>query len=157
MSDKKNHIEEQFKNAVELAERVTETEKIEKYSPSIRKVFDGIKALSLSDLLYLLKERIGLSDDDISALKHIGMIDFVNLWMLAALLLWMDGVKKYKVVGVSLAEDSEKGDPLFVSIYVDKCGWEEWEEMSKTTKRQLVDEDLANIAGRVAIICKNFL
>jgi len=136
---------------------VKEAESMPENMLSIHSIYDGLRVLDKERVLSVLKQYLCLNGERVSVLKRIGELEFVDLWKFASLLLWMVNIQGYRVAGVSLVEDLETGEPLFVSVYIDNCGWREWKKLSKFIKKRLVEEGFSDIASRVALVCRKAL
>ncbi len=124
---------------------------------SIHRIYDELRVFSKEKVLSVLRQYLRLNEEGMLVLKRIGELEFVDLWKFASLLLWMVNIQGYRVADVSLAEDLETGEPQFVSVYIDNCGWREWKRLSKFVKKRLVEEGFSDIAGRVALVCRKAL
>jgi len=105
------------------------------------------------DVLALLKQYIG-TGEVVDTIRRLGLLDLVRL---VSLVMWLTDVLGLRVISVDLVEDLETGRPQFIGIYIDGCDWDEWKILSKTVKKQLVSEGFDDVAGRVALVCKQAL
>ncbi len=124
---------------------------------SIHRIYDELRVFSKEKVLSILRQYLRLNEEGMLVLKCIGGLGLVDLWKFASLLLWMVNIQGYRVADVSLVEDLETGEPLFVGVYIDNCGWREWKRLSKFVKKRLVEEGFSDIAGRVALVCRKAL
>jgi len=109
--------------------------------------------MSKEDVLTMLK-RYTETDEVIDAIKRLR---FLDLGKLASLIIWLTNVLELRVTSINLVEDLETGQPQFIGIYIEDCGWDEWKILSRTVKKQLVSEGFDDVAGRVALVCKQAL
>lgn len=120
------------------------------------------KVLPISYLYYVMK---ALKEEEISALLGLyfgGAADAVKRLdvdprKLASLMLWLMDTLRLKISGADIVEDPETGEPQFIEVYVEDCGWDEWKILSRTVKEHLVGEGFDDIAGRVALVCRKAL
>jgi len=124
----------------------------QKVTPTIRQLYEELKTHE-EYVLAMLKQYTG-NEEVINAIKRSG---FLDLEKLASLIIWLIDVQKHKVASIDLVEDLETGQPLFISIYIEECDWDTWRILSKTVKKQLVSEGFNDVAGRVALVCKQAL
>ncbi|MCE4610579.1 MAG: hypothetical protein F7B17_01245 [Desulfurococcales archaeon] len=126
---------------------------------SIQSIYDTLKVLDEEHLLRLTKDYLSLEDESILALKNLREKGFIDLKKLVALLIWLVSASghHYKVVGLDIAVDPETKEPLFINIYVSNCGWDQWKHLSKSVKKRLVKEGFTDVAGKVALVCKEAL
>jgi len=120
--------------------------------PTIRQLYDMLR-MSKEDVLMMLK-RYTETDEVIDAIKRLR---FLDLGKLASLVIWLTNVLELKVTNINLVEDLETGQLQFIGIYIEDCGWDEWKILSRTVKKQLVSEGFDDVAGRVALVCKQAL
>lgn len=120
--------------------------------PTIRQLYDMLR-MSREAVLTILKQYIK-TDEVIDAIERLR---FLDLEKLASLIIWLTNVLELKVTSIDLVEDLETGQPQFIGIYIEDCDWDEWKILSRTIKRQLVSEGFSDVAGRVAIVCKQAL
>lgn len=120
--------------------------------PTIRQLYDMLR-MSREAVLTILKQYIK-TDEVIDAIERLR---FLDLEKLASLIIWLTNVLELKVTSIDLVEDLETGQPQFIGIYIEDCDWDEWKILSRTVKRQLVSEGFSDVAGRVAIVCKQAL
>ena len=120
--------------------------------PTIRQLYDMLR-MSREAVLTILKQYIK-TDEVIDAIERLR---FLDLEKLASLIIWLTNVLELKVTSINLVEDLETGQPQFIGIYIEDCDWDEWKILSRTIKRQLVSEGFSDVAGRVAIVCKQAL
>ena len=120
--------------------------------PTIRQLYDMLR-MSKEDVLTMLK-RYTETDEVIDAIKRLR---FLDLGKLASLIIWLTNVLELRVTSINLVEDLETGQPQFIGIYIEDCGWDEWKILSRTVKKQLVSEGFDDVAGRVALVCKQAL
>jgi len=120
--------------------------------PTIRQLYDMLR-MSREAVLTILKQYIK-TDEVIDAIERLR---FLDLEKLASLIIWLTNVLELKVTSINLVEDLETEQPQFIGIYIEDCDWDEWKILSRTIKRQLVSEGFSDVAGRVAIVCKQAL
>lgn len=120
--------------------------------PTIRQLYDMLR-MSREAVLTILKQYIK-TDEVIDAIERLR---FLDLEKLASLIIWLTNVLELKVTSIDLVEDLETRQPQFIGIYIEDCDWDEWKILSRTIKRQLVSEGFSDVAGRVAIVCKQAL
>lgn len=120
--------------------------------PTIRQLYDMLR-MSREAVLTILKQYIK-TDEVIDAIERLR---FLDLEKLASLIIWLTNVLELKVTSIDLVEDLETRQPQFIGIYIEDCDWDEWKILSRTVKRQLVSEGFSDVAGRVAIVCKQAL
>ncbi|HIP65162.1 MAG TPA: hypothetical protein EYH08_01360 [Pyrodictium sp.] len=120
--------------------------------PTIRQLYDMLR-MSREAVLTILKQYIK-TDEVIDAIERLR---FLDLEKLASQIIWLTNVLELKVTSIDLVEDLETGQPQFIGIYIEDCDWDEWKILSRTVKRQLVSEGFSDVAGRVAIVCKQAL
>lgn len=120
--------------------------------PTIRQLYDMLR-MSKEDVLTMLK-RYTETDEVVDTIKRLR---FLDLGKLASLIIWLTNVLELKVTSINLVEDLETGQPQFIGIYIEDCGWDEWKILSRTVKKQLVSEGFDDVAGRVALVCKQAL
>jgi len=120
--------------------------------PTIRQLY-GMLRMSKEDVLTMLK-RYTETDEVIDAIKRLR---FLDLGKLASLIIWLTNVLGLRVASINLVEDLETGQPQFIGVYIEDCGWDEWKILSRTVKKQLVSEGFDDVAGRVALVCKQAL
>lgn len=120
--------------------------------PTIRQLYDMLR-MSREAVLTILKQYIK-TDEVIDAIERLR---FLDLEKLASLIIWLTNVLELKVTSINLVEDLETRQPQFIGIYIEDCDWDEWKILSRTIKRQLVSEGFSDVAGRVAIVCKQAL
>jgi len=84
-------------------------------------------------------------------LNKIG--NFVDLRGLASIVLWLTKEFSVDVSSISVVEDMESSQPLFVEIGINDCDWEEWIYLAKYTKDTLKREGLGDITGKVVLVC----
>ena len=120
--------------------------------PTIRQLYDMLR-MSREAVLTILKQYIK-TDEVIDAIERLR---FLDLEKLASQIIWLTNVLELKVTSIDLVEDLETGQPQFIGIYIEDCDWDEWKILSRTIKRQLVSEGFSDVAGRVAIVCKQAL
>jgi len=118
----------------------------------IRSIYNIVKDLRKNEIFAILNRYANEK-----LLKYIDEINFVNLKELTALMLWLKTYTEYNVKEIGIAEDIETNQPMFICIYIENCGWEEWKKVSKNIKKQLIDEGFDEIAERVALICMEAL
>ena len=119
---------------------------------TIRQLYDMLR-MSKEDVLTMLK-RYTETDEVIDAIKRLR---FLDLGKLASLIIWLTNVLELRVTSINLVEDLETGQPQFIGIYIEDCGWGEWKILSRTVKKQLVSEGFDDVAERVALVCKQAL
>ena len=136
---------------------VKEVESMPESILTIRSIYDMLRALRGEEVLSVLREYLRLNEESVSILKRIEELGFADLRRFASLLLWLVNVLRFEVADVSLVEDLETGEPHFVSVHIDNCGWKEWRVLSKFVKKRLVEEGFSGIAGRVALVCRKVL
>ena len=90
----------------------------------------------------------------IDAIKRLGLLDIKKL---GSLIVWLTRMLGLRVSGVDLVEEPETGQPQFIAVYIEDCGWDEWRRLSRQVKKQLVDEGLDDVAGKVALVCSEAL
>ncbi len=117
---------------------------------TIRQLYDVFRVSREEDVLALLRPYIG-AGKAVDAIRRLGLLDPVKL---ASLVVWLTDVLGLRVTSVELVEDLETGQPQFIGIYIDDCGWDEWKILSRTVKKQLVSEGFDDVAGRVALVCR---
>ena len=88
---------------------------------------------------------------DKDCLTKIG--DFVDLRGLASIVLWLTKELSVNISNISIVEDVESSQPLFVEIGINDCNWEEWIYLAKYTKDTLKREGLGDITGKVVLVC----
>lgn len=120
--------------------------------PTIRQLY-GTLRVSEEEVVTLLKQYIE-TDEVIDAIRRL---KFIDLGKLASLVIWLTSILGLRVTSIDLVEDLETGQPQFIGIYIEECGWDEWKILSKTVKKQLVSEGFDDVAGRVALVCKQAL
>ena len=120
--------------------------------PSIRQLYSMLGE-SKEDVLAILNQYVE-TNEVISTIKKL---KFLDLGKLASLIIWLTNVLNLKVTSINLIEDLETGQPQFIGIYIEECGWDEWKLLSKTVKKRLVNEGFNDVAGRVALICRQAL
>ena len=120
--------------------------------PSIRQLYSMLRE-SKEDVLAILRQYVE-TDEVINTVKKL---KFLDLEKLASLIMWLTDVLNLKVTSINLVEDPETGRPQFIGIYIEDCGWDEWKLLSKTVKKQLVNEGFNDVAGQVALICRQAL
>jgi len=120
--------------------------------PTIRQLYAMLRMYK-EDVLMMLK-RYTETDEVIDAIKRLR---FLDLGELASLIIWITNVLELKVTSIDLVEDLETGQPQFIGIYIEDCGWDEWKILSRAVKKQLVSEGFDDVAGRVALVCKQAL
>jgi len=126
--------------------------------PTIHSILNALQDLDDEKVLATLRRYLtDLNQESVLSLKLISKSVPANLRRLASLLIWLSNVRGYKIVDISPVEDPESNEILFIGIYIDNCGWEEWRALSKLVKKQLIDEGFDDIAQRVAIICTKAL
>ena len=119
---------------------------------SIRQLYSMLRT-SKEDVLAILKQYIKTNE----VINTIKKLKFLDLGKLASLIIWLTNVLNLKVTSINLIEDLETGRPQFIGIYIEECGWDEWKILSKTVKKQLVNEGLNDVARQVALICRQAL
>lgn len=141
---------------VEEISGVTKHLGVEKVTP-ITPYYSMTQSMKREYVLALLANYLSGGLGSVEALKYIAMSGFVDLNQLASLILWLADALGYKVLDVSLVEDVETGEQLFVAVYVDSCDWEEWKILSKLVKEKLIESGLEELARRVAVVCAKAL
>lgn len=121
--------------------------------PTIRQLYDMLRMFKEEDVLMILK-RYTKTNEIIDVIKKL---KFLDLGKLASLIIWLTSVLELKVASINLVEDLETGQPQFIGVYIEDCGWDEWKILSRTVKKQLISEGLDDVAGRVALVCKQAL
>jgi len=124
----------------------------QKVTPTIRQLYEELK--TREEYVLTMLKQYTKTEEVIDAIKKSG---FLDLKKLASLIIWLIDVQKHKVASIDLVEDLETGQPLFISIYIEECDWDTWRILSKTVKKQLISEDFNDVAGRVALVCKQAL
>jgi len=79
--------------------------------------------------------------------------NFIDLRGLVSTVLWLSNTFPINISSISITEDVESSQPLFVEIHIDNCDWEEWKYLAKYTKDTLNREGLGDIAGKVVLVC----
>jgi hypothetical protein len=79
--------------------------------------------------------------------------NFIDLRGLASIVLWLINTFPINISSISITEDVESPQPLFVEIRINNCDWEEWKYLAKYTKDTLKREGLGDIAGKVVLVC----
>jgi len=120
---------------------------------TLRHLYRLLAALSKEDVLSLI-EPYTKSREVVDAIDKLGFLDIKKL---AALIVWITSTVGFRVFGISLVEDLETGRPQFIGVHLEDCGWEEWKDLSRIVKTQLISEGLEDVAGRVAIVCRQAL
>ena len=115
---------------------------------SIRRLYNKI---SEEDALIVLKYYT--ETEIIDAIRKLG---FLDLRKLASLIIWLTK-RGLQISRLGLVEEPETGQPQFIAVYIEGCGWDEWRRLSRQVKKQLVDEGLDDVAGRVALVCSQAL
>jgi|GEM_PF-1064845 len=115
----------------------------ETYSNSIRSIFNMIDE---KEALEILKTYI-----DKDCVNRIS--NFIDLRGLASIVLWLINTFPINISSISITEDVESSQPLFVEIRINNCDWEEWKYLAKYTKDTLNREGLGDIAGKVVLVC----
>ena len=88
---------------------------------------------------------------DEDCLTKIG--NFVDLRSLASVVLWLTKEFSVDISSISVVEDVESSQPLFVEIGINDCDWEKWVYLAKYTKDTLKREGLGDITGKVVLVC----
>lgn len=127
--------------------------KEERVTPSIRQLYDMVKALKEEDALTMLNQHIGASE----AIDAIKRLEFLDLRKLISMVIWLTTVLKFRVSSIDLVEDLETRQPQFVGVYIEDCDWDDWKILSRAIKKQLNSEGFEDIARQVALICKQAL
>lgn len=128
--------------------------RLQRMMPTIRQLYSMFRvSMSEENILAILK-RYTETDEVIDV---IGKLKILDLRKLASLIIWLTYVLELKVTGIGLVENLETGQPQFIGIYIEDCDWDEWKILSKIVKKRLVNEGFDDIAGRVALICKQAL
>lgn len=117
---------------------------------TIRQLYSALKTLKEEDILIILKQYIKTS----KVINAIGKFEFLDLRKLTSIVVWLTSILKLRVSGIGLVEDLETGQPQFIGIYIEDCDWNEWKILSRTVKKQLISEGFDDVAGRVALVCK---
>jgi len=115
----------------------------ETYSNSIRSIFNMIDK---KEALEILKTYI--DKDSVNSISN-----FIDLRSLASIVLWLSNTFPINISSISITEDVESSQPLFIEIRIDNCDWEEWKYLAKYTKDTLNREGLGDIAGKVVLVC----
>jgi hypothetical protein len=115
----------------------------ETYSNSIRSIFNMIDE---KEALEILKTYI--DKDSVNSISN-----FIDLRGLASIVLWLINTFPINISSISITEDVESSQPLFVEIRIDNCDWEKWKYLAKHTKDTLNREGLGDIAGKVVLVC----
>jgi len=119
----------------------------ETYSNSIRSIFNMIDK---KEALEILETYI-----DKDCMNRIS--NFIDLRGLASTVLWLiikfQNTFQINISSISIIEDVESSQPLFVEIRINNCDWEEWKYLAKYTKDTLNKEGLGDIAGKVVLVC----
>lgn len=115
---------------------------------TLRNLYGSLKMLSRADIESPLIPYI-------RAGEVVGTIQrLLDIRGLAALVIWIKFTVGLRVSGIDVVEDLERGVPMFIALYLEDCGWEDWKILSRAVKRQLIEEGFEDIAGRVSIVCK---
>jgi len=88
---------------------------------------------------------------DEDCLSKVG--NFVDLRSLASVVLWLTKEFSVGISSISVVEDVETSQPLFVEIGINDCDWEKWIYLAKYTKDTLKREGLGDITGKVVLVC----
>jgi len=120
---------------------------------AIHQLYDSVRKLGEKDVLAILKHYAKNSE----VIDVIERTEFLDLKRLASTVLWLTSSLELRVSGISLVEDLETGEPQFIEVYIDDCGWDEWKILSRAVKKQLISEGFDDVAGRVALVCKQAL
>jgi hypothetical protein len=116
----------------------------ETYSNSIRSIFNMIDK---KEALEILKTYI-----DKDCMNRIS--NFIDLRGLASIVLWLiNKFQEVNISSISITEDIESSQPLFVEIRINNCDWKKWKYLAKQTKDTLNREGLGDIAGKVVLVC----
>jgi len=116
---------------------------------TLRQSYNALRKLEEKDVITLLKHFTKAEEVIDYIVKH----GFLDLRKLASLVVWLTNTLELKVSDISFAQDLETGELLFVEIYIEDCGWDEWKLLSRIVKKQLVSEGFDDVAGRVALVC----
>ena len=119
------------------------TTNTETYSNSIHSIFNMIDE---KEALEILKTYI--DKDSVNRISN-----FIDLRGLVSTVLWLINTFPINISSISIAEDVESSQPLFVEIRIDNCDWEKWKYLAKYTKDTLNKEGLGDIAGKVVLVC----
>jgi hypothetical protein len=114
-------------------------------------IYNEVSKMLRNSLAEVVK-RYMLVDDVDAALKELQ--SFVDLNRFAVFLAWLEvryGV--YGLKGFSIIREFESGNILTVGVLLENCGKDEWSEIAGDVKSYLNSHGLADIAGRVSIIC----
>lgn len=121
--------------------------------PIIRQLYDMMKILKEEDVVMILQRYTKTS----KVIDVIKKLKFLDLRKLTSIVTWLTSVLELKVSSIDLVEDLETGQPQFIGIHIEDCDWDEWKILSRTVKKQLINEGFDDIAGRVALVCKQAL
>lgn len=125
-----------------IQDNVTTT--AETYSNSIRSFYNMVDE---KEAIEILKPYI-----DKDCTRKIS--NFVDLRGLVSIVLWLiNRFPEIDIASISVTEDVESSQPLFVEIRINNCDWEEWKYLAKHTKDTLNREGLGDIAGKVVLVC----
>jgi hypothetical protein len=102
-------------------------------------------------LVEIVKRHV-LADDVDAALKELQ--SFIDLDKFAVLLAWLElRYSVYGLKGFSIIREVETGDILTVGVYLKSCSKDEWSEIARNVKSYLNSHGLADVTGKVSIIC----
>ena len=118
--------------------------------PTIRQLYNALKVVKEEDILIILK-RYTKTNKVIDIIREL---KFLDLRKLVAMVIWLTGILKLRVSSIGLVEDLETGQLQFIGIYIGDCDWDGWKIISRTVKKQLISEGFDDVAGRVALVCK---